>query len=80
MEKNTLGGICEIIGLNVPVGLGSYVHWDRRLEAQLSWALMSIPSIKAIEFGNAFENTTKLGTEVHDEMFLNKKWKFCYEE
>ncbi len=71
--KNTLGGVCEVVALKVPAGLGSYVHWDRRLEAQVSWALMSIPAIKGVEFGNAFENATKLGTHVHDEIFLGKK-------
>lgn len=71
--KNTLGGIFEVIALNVPCGLGSYVHYDRRLEAQIAMALMSIQAMKGVEFAHAFANATKRGTEVHDEIFLNNK-------
>jgi len=66
---NTLGGIIEIVALNVPVGLGSHVHWDRRLDGRLAQAVMSIQSVKGVEIGPAFENARKLGTEVQDEIY-----------
>jgi chorismate synthase len=63
---DTLGGVFEVVALGVPVGLGSYVHWDRRLDGRLAQALMSIHAIKGIEIGNGFENATRRGSEVHD--------------
>lgn len=68
--RDTLGGIIEIVALGVPPGLGSYVQWDRRLEARLVGAVCSIPAIKGAEIGPAFENATKYGTHVHDEMVV----------
>ncbi|MBT9158558.1 MAG: Chorismate synthase [Firmicutes bacterium] len=53
-ERVSVGGIFEVAAFNVPVGWGSYVHWDRRLDAQIAGALMSIPGIKGVEFGQAF--------------------------
>ncbi len=67
--KDTVGGVIEIVALNVPVGLGSHVHWDRKLDGRLAQAVMSIPSVKGVEIGTAFENTRKLGTQVQDEIF-----------
>ena len=64
--RETLGGIIEVVALNVPPGLGSHVQWDRRLDAQLAAAVISIPAIKGIEFGEAFENTRLQGTMAHD--------------
>lgn len=69
--KNTLGGILEIVALNVPVGLGSHVQWDRRLDAQLAAAIMSVQAMKGVEIGDAFENAKRLGTEAHDPIRLN---------
>ncbi len=69
--KNTLGGIVEVVALGIPLGLGSYVQWDRRLEARLALAICSVPAIKGIEFGTAFENATHFGTDVHDEIVLS---------
>lgn len=69
-SKDTLGGIFEVVALGVPPGLGSHVHWDRKIEGRLAQAIMSIHAIKGVEVGPAFENARKLGTEVHDEMFL----------
>lgn len=69
--KDTVGGIIEIVALNVPVGLGSHVHWDRKLDGRLAQAVMSIPSVKGVEIGEAFENTRKSGTQVQDEMFMS---------
>ncbi|HNQ96094.1 MAG TPA: chorismate synthase [Anaerolineales bacterium] len=68
--KNTLGGILEIVALNLPVGLGSFMQWDKRLEAKLAMAVMSVQAIKGVEVGDAFENTKRLGTQAHDSINL----------
>lgn len=70
--KNTLGGVLEVIALNLPVGLGSFVQWDRRLEAKLALAIMSVQAIKGVEVGDAFENAKRIGTEAHDPMTLQR--------
>jgi chorismate synthase len=67
-EGNTLGGICEIICDGLPVGLGSHVSWDRKLDGRLAGALMSIPAVKAVEIGIGFEGSRRSGAEVHDEI------------
>ena len=69
--KNTLGGILEIVALNVPVGLGSFMQWDKRLEAKLAMAVMSVQAIKGVEVGDAFENAKLSGTQAHDAMSLH---------
>lgn len=66
--KDTLGGIFEVVALGVPPGLGSHVHWDRRLTARLAQAMMSIHAMKGVEVGEAFANARRLGTQVHDEI------------
>jgi chorismate synthase len=68
--KNTLGGILEIVALNVPVGLGSFMQWDKRLEAKLAMAVMSVQAIKGVEVGNAFANAKLAGTQAHDPINL----------
>lgn len=68
--KNTLGGILEIVALNLPVGLGSFIQWDKRLEAKLAMAVMSVQAIKGVEVGDAFENAKRLGTQAHDAIQL----------
>jgi len=68
--KNTLGGVLEIVALNLPVGLGSFVQWDKRLEAKLAMALMSVQAIKGVEVGDAFENAKRIGTQAHDPINL----------
>ncbi|MBI5823293.1 MAG: chorismate synthase [Chloroflexi bacterium] len=68
--KNTLGGVLEIFALNLPVGLGSFVQWDKRLEAKLAMAVMSVQAIKGVEVGDAFENAKRLGTQAHDPIQL----------
>ena len=68
--RDTIGGIFEVVALNVPPGLGSYVHADRRLEAQLMAAVGSIQAIKGVEIGPAFANSRRPGSELHDEIFL----------
>ncbi len=67
--KDTVGGVIEIVALNVPIGLGSHVHWDRKLDGRLAQAVLSIQSVKGVEIGTAFENAQKLGTQVQDEIF-----------
>ena len=69
--KNTLGGVLEIVALNLPVGLGSFVQWDRRLEAKLAMAVMSVQAIKGVEVGDAFENARRIGTLAHDPITLD---------
>jgi chorismate synthase len=68
--KNTLGGVLEIVALNVPVGLGSFMQWDKRLEARLAMAVMSVQAIKGVEVGDAFENARVPGTQAHDPINL----------
>ena len=65
-DGDTLGGVIEVFALNLPVGLGSHVHWDRRLDARLGAAVLSVQAIKGFEIGSAFENSRRKGTEVHD--------------
>lgn len=67
-KGDTLGGVFEIVAFNVPVGLGSYVHWDRRLDGRLAGALMSIQAMKGVEIGLGFEAARRLGSQVHDEI------------
>src|SRR6476660_9953891 len=67
-EGNTLGGICEVVCRGLPVGLGSHVSWDRKLDGRLSAALMSIPAVKGVEVGIGFEAARRTGADVHDEI------------
>lgn len=67
---DTLGGIFEVIATNLPIGLGSYVHYDRKLEGKLARIIMSIPSIKAVEIGDGIINASRYGSKVHDEINL----------
>lgn len=68
--KDTLGGVFEVVALGLPPGLGSHVHWDRRLSGRLAQALLSIHAMKGVEIGEAFANAGKPGTQVHDEILL----------
>jgi chorismate synthase len=70
--KDTLGGVFEVVALNVPPGLGSHVHWDRRLDALLLWSVGSIHAIKGVEIGPAFANAALPGSQVHDEIFRDE--------
>ncbi|MEO5533674.1 MAG: chorismate synthase [Pseudolysinimonas sp.] len=67
---DTLGGIVEVLAYGVPPGLGSYVHWDRRLDGQLAAAVMSIQAIKGVEVGDGFTTTTRPGSSAHDELVI----------
>ncbi|NLX08068.1 MAG: chorismate synthase [Chloroflexi bacterium] len=71
IDKDTLGGVVEVVALNLPPGLGSHVHYDRRLTGRLAAAACSVQSIKGVEIGPAFENARKRGTEVHDWIALD---------
>ncbi len=63
---NTVGGVFEVVARGLPIGLGSHVHWDRRLDAALGAAIMSIQGVKGVELGLGFEQTRRLGSDVHD--------------
>jgi chorismate synthase len=69
-DGDTLGGVVEVIAYNVPVGLGSHVHWDRRLDSRLAGALMGIQAIKGVELGDGFTTATRRGSFAHDEIEL----------
>jgi chorismate synthase len=72
-KGDTLGGVFEVIIIGVPIGLGSYVEWDRRLDARLASAFMSIPGVKAVEIGEGVEASKKKGSAVHDEIFAQEE-------
>jgi chorismate synthase len=65
-DGDSLGGVVEVLGYGVPVGLGSHVHWDRRLDGLLAQALLSIPAVKGVEIGDGFEVAGRRGSEAHD--------------
>lgn len=75
-QGDSLGGIFEIRAYNVPAGLGSYAHYDRRLDGRMAAALMSIPAIKGVEIGGGFTAATLQGSEVHDEIFYQPEEGF----
>jgi chorismate synthase len=68
-DRDTVGGVVEVLAYNVPPGLGSHVHWDRRIDGLLAGALMSIHAIKAVEIGDGLETARRRGTEAHDEIY-----------
>jgi chorismate synthase len=67
-DGDTLGGVVEVVAYGLPPGLGSHVHWDRRLDAQLAAALMGIQAIKGVEVGDGFRTAARRGSAAHDEM------------
>ena len=67
-DGDTLGGVVEILAFGLPPGLGSFTHWDRRLDGRLAGALMSIQAIKGVEVGDGFTTATRRGSEAHDEI------------
>ncbi|MGE9807755.1 MULTISPECIES: chorismate synthase [unclassified Janibacter] len=67
-DGDTLGGVVEVLAYGLPPGLGSHVHWDRRLDARLAAALMGIQAIKGVEVGDGFRTATRRGSAAHDEM------------
>jgi chorismate synthase len=72
--RDTLGGVIEVIALGLPPGLGSHVHWDRRLDARLGAAVLSVQAMKGVEIGSAFSNASLPGTQVQDPIHLNGNW------
>ncbi|HEY5097007.1 MAG TPA: chorismate synthase, partial [Acidimicrobiales bacterium] len=75
-DGDSLGGVAEVIAYGVPVGLGSHVHWDRRLDALMAQALMSIQAIKAVEFGDGAELAGRRGSEAHDAIRMARDAEF----
>ena len=74
-DRDTLGGVFEILAYGLPAGVGSHVHWDRRLDARLAEALMSIQAIKAVEVGDGRSTARARGSDSHDEIFYaDGKW------
>lgn len=71
-QGDTLGGKFEVIFKNLPIGLGSHVQWDRKLDSLISQAVMSIPAVKAIEVGLGVKSADVFGSEMHDEIFINE--------
>ena len=70
-DRDTLGGVVEVLAYGVPVGVGSHVHWDRKIDARLAEALMSIQAIKGVEIGDGFTTATRRGSQAHDELFAS---------
>ncbi|MEZ0324100.1 MAG: chorismate synthase [Hydrogenothermaceae bacterium] len=75
-EGESLGGVFEVYATGVPVGLGSYTQWDRRLDGKIAQAIMSIQAIKGVEIGEGFELAKKVGSQAHDEIFYDREKGF----
>ena len=73
VEGDTLGGVFEVIIRGVPLGLGSHIQWDKRLDGKLAWAMMGIQAIKGVEIGAGFKCGELPGSQIHDEMFYDEK-------
>ena len=74
-DGDTLGGVVEVLAFNMPPGLGSHVHWDRRLDSKLAGAVMGIQAIKGVEIGDGFQTATRRGSVAHDEIEKNSSGK-----
>ena len=68
-DRDTLGGVVEVLVYDLPPGLGSHVHWDRKLDARIAAALMSIQAIKAVEVGDGLASAGRRGSTAHDEIY-----------
>jgi chorismate synthase len=77
-QKDTLGGISDIIVTGTPVGLGSYVQWNRRASVRLAAAIMGVPSVKAVEIGDGIASSSSFGSDVHDPIAHRKKAGYRY--
>jgi chorismate synthase len=73
LEGDSIGGVVEVVVSGVPIGLGSHVHYDRKLDAKLAAAIMSINAFKGVEIGIGFEAARRPGSEVHDEILWNEE-------
>jgi chorismate synthase len=78
-DGDSLGGVLEILGYGLPPGLGSHVHWDRRIDGRLAQALMSIQAMKGVEMGDGFEGATRRGSEAHDEILWDDETGYTRE-
>lgn len=76
LKKDTLGGVLEVWAVNIPPGLGSYAHYDQRIDGQLAQAIMSIPSVKGVEIGSIVHDISLFGSEFHDEIFYDQSKGF----
>ena len=74
VQGDTLGGLTQVIACNVPPGLGSFTHWDKRLNGRIAGALMSVHTVKSVEFGIGKKVSELYGSEVHDEIFVASNW------
>lgn len=74
LEGDSLGGLIRVIVKNLPVGLGSFVHWDKRLDSKLAAAMMSIPAVKSVEIGLGKDYAKFCGSKSHDEIYYDKKY------
>ena len=72
-DGDSLGGIVEVLAYGLPVGLGSYVHWDRKIDGLLAQAIMSIQAVKGVEIGDAFETASRRGSLAHDAITWDAK-------
>ena len=75
-RKETLGGVFEVLGRGVPPGLGSHVQWDKKLDGRLAQAFLSIPAVKGVSIGDAFQMASVWGSEAHDEIFYQREQGF----
>lgn len=73
IDKDTLGGIFEVVAQGIPPGLGSHVHFDRKLDSKIVGAMVSIQAMKGAEIGDGFENASKRGSDVHDEIAIDEQ-------
>ncbi|MBE7026744.1 MAG: chorismate synthase [Ruminococcaceae bacterium] len=74
-EGESLGGVVEVVALGVPAGLGSYVQFDKKIDARIGGAIMSVQAIKGVEFGIGFEASKRFGSKVHDEILYSDGYK-----
>jgi chorismate synthase len=72
-DGDSLGGVVEVLGYGIPPGLGSHVHWDRKIDGLLAQALMSIQAMKGVEIGDGFTIAARRGSEAHDEILWDEK-------
>jgi len=72
-DGDSLGGVIEVLGYGVPVGLGSHVHWDRKIDAELARAVMSIQAVKGVEIGDGFDGAGRRGSVAHDAIVWDEK-------
>lgn len=75
-QKDTLGGIVQVVARNIPPGLGSHIHWDRRLDGRIAQAMTSIPSAKGVAIGDAFQIARQRGSAAHDEIYHSPEQGF----